>query len=124
MYDNGWLSSAMQTVSGGFCAAAPNATHASHAAMAARGFIAKPSRCVPRERRGGSRLFAAAAADVGPQPVDLLWCQGVLPRWHRTLALHHRLLEALGLVDRKLAQVEHRRAGVDHVEAMAVHTGA
>src|SRR6185503_2730813 len=71
-----------------------------------------------------SWLRPAAAADVGPQPLDLLGRQRFLPRWHRALALHHRLLEAVDLVDRKLAQIEHRGASVDHVAPVALHAAA
>src|SRR5258705_11874060 len=64
--------------------------------------------------------WISPARHIGPKTGDLLVAQEVAPRRHlAVLAQLHRGEEALPVV-RKPAQVGRDRAGVDHVEAVAV----
>ena len=81
-------------------------------------------RCNPARRAAHARRFlSATGSHEFPERLDIRRLQDRAPCRHRPHPLIHRPLETLGLVGRKVAQVE-RRAGGHHVHAMTARAEA
>ena len=75
------------------------------------GVATKPMRPA-RQLRSADQQFHlrrhAAGADIGPDRLDLVRVQHILPRRHGFLAIEHAIEEARAVVMRELAQIERR----------------